>query len=150
MREGVLRFMKNCPVCATVPGGGKVSHPPLHPIPVQRPFQTVGVDVTDLPTPADGNCHIVVFQDYLMKWLLVCPVPDQKLIRLVWLLVEEVIPFFGIPEALLSNRGANLLSFLMKDNWQLMGIKTLNTTPYHLQCDGIVERFNRTLKAMVQ
>ena len=31
---------------------------------------------------------------------------------------------------------------------QLLGIKKLNTTSYHQQCDGLVERFNRTLKSM--
>ena len=150
MLTDVLQFAKNCPVCATVSGGGKVSRPPLHPIPVQRLFQIVGVDVMDLPTTADGNCHVVVFQDYLTKWPLVYPVPDQKSIRLVRLLVEEVIPFFGVPEALLSDRGTNLLSSLMKDICQMMGIKKLNTTSYHPQCDGMVERFNRTLKAMLR
>ena len=30
---------------------------------------------------------------------------------------------------------------------QLLGITKLNTTAYHLQCDGVVERLNRTLKA---
>ena len=70
------------------------------------------------------------------------PVPDQKAIRLVRLLVNEVIPMFGIPEALLLDRGANLLSHVMKD------VK-LNTTAYHSQCDGMVERFNKTLKAIL-
>ena len=37
----------------------------------------------------------------------------------------------------------------MTDICQLLGIKKLNTTAYHPQCDGMVERFNRTLKAML-
>ena len=78
------------------------------------------------------------------------PVPDQKAITLVRLLVEEVIPLFGVPEALLSDRGANLLSLLMQDVCQLLGVKKLNTTAYHPQCDGMVERFNRTLKSMLR
>ena len=46
---------------------------------------------------------------------MVFPMPDQKSQRIVKLLVEEVIPFMGPPEALLSDRGTNLLSHLMKD-----------------------------------
>ena len=38
----------------------------------------------------------------------------------------------------------------MKDICQLLGIKKLNTMAYHPQCDGMVERFNRTLKAMLR
>ena len=55
----------------------------------------------------------------------------------------------GVPEVLLSDRGTNL-SCLMKDICQLLGTKKLNTTLYHPQCDGMVERLNRTLKAMLR
>lgn len=32
----------------------------------------------------------------------------------------------------------------------MLGIKKLNTTAYHPQCDGMVERFNRTLKTVLR
>ena len=32
----------------------------------------------------------------------------------------------------------------------MLGITKLNTTAYHPECDGMVERFNRTLKAMLR
>ena len=66
----------------------------------------------DLPVTELGNRHVVVFQDFLTKWPLVFPVPDQIAVRLVKLLAEEVIPLFGVPEALLSDRGTNLMSHL--------------------------------------
>jgi len=127
-----------------------VNRPPLHPIPVSRPFQIVGVDVMDLPLTKSGNCHVVVFQDYLTKFPLVFPVPDQKAVRLARLLVEEVVPLFGVPESLLSHRGNNLLSHLMTDLCKILGTKKLNTTAYHPECDGMVERFNRTLKSYLR
>ena len=63
---------------------------------------------------------------------------------------EEVVPTFGVPESLLSDRGTNLLSHLMKDVCSLLGIKKLNTTAYHPQCDRMVERFNRALKTALR
>ena len=104
----------------------------------------------DLPITEAGNKHVVVFQDFLSKYPLVYPVPDQKSIRIARLLVEKVVPLFGVPEALLSDRGTNLLSHLMKDVCEMLGIKKLNTTAYHPQCDGMVERFNRTLKTALR
>lgn len=145
-----VEFCKRCPSCATVAGTGSRNKPPLVPIPVQRPFQIVGVDIMDLPATARGNRHVVVFQDFFTKWPLVFPVSDQKTIRIARLLAEEVVPFFGVPESLLSDRGTNLLSHLMLSLCELLGIKKLNTTAYHPQCDGMVERFNRTLKAMLR
>ena len=150
MYNDTMNFCRSCPECVTVLGSGKLVKPPLCPIPIQRPFQILGVDVMDLPITEKGNKHVVVFQDYFTKWPLVYPVPDQKATRLVELLTKEVIPFFGVPEALLSDRGTNLLSNLMKDVCSALGITKLNTTAYHPQCDGMVERFNRTLKAMLR
>ena len=131
MYEDVLSYCKRCPECATVSGAGCKHRPPL--IPIQRLFQKIGVDVIK---------HVVVFQDRFKKWPLVFPVPYQRAKRIARL---EVVPMFGVPEALLSDRGANLLSHLVLDICRLLGIEKLNTTAYHPEC---VERFNRTLKTM--
>ena len=104
----------------------------------------------DLSVTELGNCHVVVFQDFLTKWPLVFPVPDQKAVRLVKLLTEEVIPLFGVPKALLSDRGTNLMSHLMLDICKKLGIRKLNTTAYHPECDGMIELFNRTLKTAIR
>ena len=150
MYSDVSHYVRNCPECVTVSGGGRVNRLPLHPIPVQRPFQIVGVDIMELPKTTRGNKLVLVFQDFLTKWPMVYPMPDQKAVRICQILVEEIIPFFGVPESLLSDRGTNLLSYLMLDVCQLLGLKKLNTTAYHPQCDGMVERFNKTLKEMLR
>ena len=150
MHADIVTFCKSCPECATATGGCRPSKPHLSPIPVQRPFQIIGLDLMELPVTSQGNRYVVVFQDFLTKWPMVYPVPDQKTERIVKLLTEEIVPFFGVPEALLTDRGTNLLSHLMLDVCKLLGIKKLNTTAYHPQCDGMVERFNRTLKTMLR
>ena len=104
----------------------------------------------DLPLTKSGNRHVVVFQDFLTKFPLVYPVTDQKATSLARLLAKEVIPLFGVPESLLSGRGTNLLSHLMLDLCKMLGIKKLNTTAYHPECDGMVERFNWTLKSSLR
>ena len=126
-----MAFCKRCPECAIVMGAGWHHRPPLKPIPVQRPFQIVGLDIIDLPCTEKGNKHLVVFQDMFTKSPLVFPVPDQKAERIVKLLCEEVVPLFSVPEALLTDRGANLLSHLMLDVCTLLGTEKLNTTAYH-------------------
>lgn len=121
MYSDVANHCMSCPQCAIVNSSGRINRPPLHHIPVSRLFQIV-----------------VVFQDFLTKFPLVFPVPDQKPIWLTKLLAEEVI-LFGVPEA-----------HVMQDLCKLMGIKKLNTTAYHPQCDGMIERFNRTLKTILR
>ena len=103
-----------------------------------------------LPKTTQGNKYVLVFQDFLTKWPMVYPIPDQKSQRIADILVREVVPFFGVPENLLTDCGANLLSHLMMDICKLLGIHKLNTTAYHPQWNGMVERFNRTLKAALR
>ena len=150
MYHDTVQFTSRCPQCAIVTGGSRHHRPPLHSIPVSRPFQIIGVDVMELPTTDQGNRYVLVFQDFLTKWPMVYPMPDQKSIQIANFLVGEVIPQFGVPECLLSDRGTNLLSHLMTDVCKLLGIQKLNTTSHHPQCDGMVERFNRTLKTMLR
>ena len=150
MYNDVRTHCKNCPQCAVATGASRPGQPPLQPIPVSRPFQIFGVDVMDLPKTERGNKHVIVFQDFLTKWPVVVPIPDQKTTRIVRILVEEIVSVFGVPEALLSDRGTNLLSYLMKDVCGLLGIEKYNTTAYHPQCNGMTERFNRTLKTMLR
>ena len=56
---------------------------------------------------------------------------------------------FGVPESL-SDHGTNLLAKVMMDVCSLLGITKLNTRAYHPQRNGMVERMNRTLKAMLR
>jgi len=49
---------------------------------------------------------------------MVYPALDQKTGRIAQLVVEKIVPSFSAPEAILSDRGTNLLSFLMKDIWE--------------------------------
>ena len=68
----------------------------------------------ELPVTKKGNRYVVVLQDLFTKWPLVFPTPDQKSPRLVSLIVDELILVFRVPEAILFDWGANLLSHLME------------------------------------
>ena len=92
---------------------------------------------------------MVVLQDLFTKWVMVYSTSDQKAERIACLLVEEIVPFFGVPKALLSERGTNLLSHLMEDICKPLGTEKLNMTAYHPECDGAIERLNQTLKTML-
>ena len=48
-----------------------------------------------------------------------------------------------------TDQGRNFESKLIKEVCELLEIKKTRTSPYHPQSDGMVERFNRTLEAML-
>jgi len=66
---------------------------------------------------------------------------------------EALVSIFarvGIPDEVLSDQGTQFISKLMKEVGRLLSIKQLTTTPYHPQCNGLVEHFNDTLKTMLK
>lgn len=145
----VERFCKSCIECVSRKGCGRAVCPPLKSIPTGGPFSMVGVDVLQLPLTESGNKYVVVFADYLTKWVEAFAVPDQSATAIAKLLVEEVFCRHGAPEQLLSNRGANFLSELVLEICELLRIKKVNTSGYHPQTNGMVEKFNSTLIGMV-
>ena len=148
MRADIVKWTKSCQICATR-NVGKPVHPPLTSIPVAGPFDRVGVDVIRFPPSQRGNKYAIVFVDYLTKWPEVFPAKDQSALTIARLLVEKVVARHGVPTQLLSDRGASFLSNLMRKVYELLGLKKVNTTAYHPQTDGLVERFNRTLTDML-
>ena len=68
MHTDVLAYCKKCPECVVVTGAGRQHRLPLHPIPIQRPFQIIGVDIMDLSFTESGNKHVIVFQNMFTKW----------------------------------------------------------------------------------
>ena len=42
------------------------------------------------------------------------------------------------------------MSTLLAEVYRLLNIQRLRTTPYHPHCNGLVERFIQTLKAMLR
>ena len=55
----------------------------------------------------------------------------------------------GIPNEVLTDIGTQYTPALMKEVSRLLSFKQLVTTPYHPICNGLVERFNQTIKKML-
>lgn len=58
-----------------VMGYGRKRRPTLHPIPVERPFQVMGVDIMELPATNKENHYVTG-----LPGPLVFPASDQKAI----------------------------------------------------------------------
>ena len=84
--------------------------------------------------------------DFLIEWPEVFATADQSAPTIAKLLV---ISCHGVPKELLSDCGASFPSKLIAEICKIMGIKKINTTVYHSQSDGLVERFHWTLLDML-
>ena len=118
----------------------------LLPIPVEGAFDRVAVDALGpYPPSSKGSRYIVVFSDYLTRWVEAFPVASVQATVIARLLVDEIISRHGAPRVFLSDRGANFLSKIAAEVCNLFQSQKINTSSYHPQTDGLVERFNSTL-----
>lgn len=56
----------------------------------------------------------------------------------------------GIPKEILTDQGTAFMSPTLSKLYELLGIKSIRTSVYHPQTDGLVDRFNRTSKSIVR
>ena len=65
---------------------------------------------------------------------------------------EALIAIFshtGLPDEILCDQGTQFTSDMMREMLSLLSVSQLHSTPYHPQTNGVIERFNGTLKQML-
>lgn len=148
----ITRFCRSCDICQRTIHKGKVPKVPLTKVPViQTPFSRVAVDLIGPIFPATdrGNRFVLTLVDYATRYPEAIPLKNIE----TETVAEALLTIFsriGVPEEILSDQGAQFLSSVMKEVSRLLSIRQLITTPYHPQCNGLVERFNGTLKTMLK
>ena len=141
----IFKKYESCLVCATQE---RRQNPELHSIPVGEPFACIGMDFKEMDESLDKNRFALVFQDYLPKWPEVSPVADRTAL-VVAKCLAGLIYRHGVPSTIVHDHAPEFLSDVLQETAFILGIKQLPTSPGHPQCDGLVERLNRTLKTML-
>ena len=90
--------------------------------------------------------NILVITDHFTRYTLAVVMKDQTTKTVAKVFYECFIVVFGVPVKLLSDRGANFMSALVEELCAAFGIQT---TAYHTQCNGQVERFHQMLFCMI-
>ena len=143
-------YCRSCPECQkTAPGRGHRA--PLIPLPIiDEPFRRIAMDIVGpLPKSRAGHRYILVICDYATRY------PEAVALRSIDAehVAEELMKVFarvGIPQEVLTDQGSNFTSQLLREVYRLLQVQPIRTSPYHPQTDGLVERFNQTLKAMLR
>ena len=151
MSEDTRTWCKSCTICLTRKDAGKLIKAPLKPIPPPAaPMEMTAMDILGpFPETADGNKYILVFSDYFTRWPEAFAIKNQTAEVIAQIFVEQIIFRYGVPKKLLTDQGTNFTGNVLKAVNELFQILKLQTSPYHPQTDGLVERFNRTLANML-
>ena len=146
----IRNWCRSCNSCITRKTPAPSQRGPLGTISAGYPMQIVAADIVGpLPESDGGNSYILVVADYFTRWVEAFPLPNQEAVTVANKLVDEAFLRLGIPEQLHSDQGRQFESKLLGEVCRLLQIHKTRTTPYHPQCDGLVERYNRTLLSML-
>ena len=145
----VKEYCQTCEECQV--HGSHRSKAPMISLPtIGEPFKRIAMDVVGpLPRTSRGNRFILVVSDYATRYPEAIPLRNVTAKTVAEVLID-LFARYGIPEEILTDQGANFTSALLGELYRLIGVKAIKTSPYHPQTDGLVERFNRTLKSMLR
>ena len=148
----VQRFCRSGDICQRTVAKGKVGKVSLGEMPlIDTPFKRIAVDLVGPihPMSERGNRYILVIVDYATRYPEAVALPRIEAERVAEALLE-VYTRLGITQEVLTDMGTQFTSEVMREVGRLLTIKQLTTTPYHPICNGLVERFNATLKKMLR
>ena len=148
--QDVECWVKQCDQCQRRNPPHATPVAPLGTIQASYPFEKISWDIMGpLPTSSQGNKYILVVTDLFTKWVEAFPLKDTTTNTLATILLNEIVCRYGVPTSLHSDQGANLCSSVIHSLCQMLGITNTRTSAYHPQGNGQVERFNRTVEAML-
>ena len=98
-----------------------------------------------LPKTDCGNRFILTVVDHFTKHVEAYALADQNATTVARVFLNEFVSRFGVPYVLHTDQHANFESNLLKELSPMLNIKKRLTTPYHSQCNGKMERMNRTI-----
>ena len=116
---------------------------------ISKPFDKVDIDIVGpLPMTQSKSRYILTFIDVSTRWPEAVPLKDIKTTDVANALFT-IFTRLGIPKQILSDNGQQLVSNAMKEVLSMMGIDHRQSSAYHSQSNGMIERQNGTLKNML-
>ena len=115
----------------------------------QGPWDTLSIDII-VSLPLDHRHEfLIVFVDCYSKYTILIPSSNHTANTVSEALMRHVIPYFGTPRGLLSDRGREFISAIWTKLLRSLEIQQVLTSTYHPEGNAINERSHRTLTNML-
>ena len=146
MRKLVHQYVAKCESCQR--HKGKVEKPAiLHQYPRDiDPWDYTSMDfMGPLATTDKENRYLLVFVDYLSRFVELVPTSTKSAVTVAEALRERVITRHSTPKVLISDNAKEFCGEVMQNLCNFYNIKKVATVAYHPQANGLVERANRKI-----
>ncbi|KAK4819205.1 hypothetical protein QYF61_026821 [Mycteria americana] len=106
------------------------------------------IDFSELPKQ-NGYRYFLILIDTFSGWPETFPCRTNKAREVVKVLLKEIIPQFGVPIGMSSDRGPHFVADVVQQLSKFLGIKRDLRTSWRPQSSGKIERMNQTLKRQI-
>jgi Integrase core domain. len=142
--ENYVKKCQSCQVNKTL--GPRPTAPMEITTTARKHFERYALDIVAQTTVTNkGNRYILTSQDDLAKFVVAEPIPTQEAETVERECVHNIVLKFGIPEVVLTDQGSNFSSELFQKTCKLLRIKRTQTTAFHPESNGGIERGHRVL-----
>ena len=145
VRHDTSKWARECLSCQrskvirhTVPPIGEFIVP-------QKRFEHINLDLVTLPL-SNGYKYLLTIVDRLSRWPQAIPIPDMTTETVADAFAHGWVATFGVPATITTDRGSQFGTAIWTQLMATWGIKSITTTAYHPEANGMVERFHRRLK----
>ena len=146
----IKHFVRTCPVCQKARAPGRSGRAELGVMNlVTTPFLKVAIDIVGpLELTDRRNRYILTMVDMATRWPEAVALPNVTTETIIEAL-SNIFSRIGFPEEILSDNGPQFKSEMYEQVCRFFNTRVLKTTPYHPSSNGLVERFNGSLKNML-
>lgn len=151
LRKDILNWLKTCVPCQLNGTQSKAHQDVMHPLNIPKAFDRWHLDfVGELQETDSGNKWLLTAVDYLTNWPIARAVPVASQEAVADFIYEEIVMRFGCPSEIITDRGANFTSGLVKAYTKRVGINHKLTSAFHPRTNSKVERYNGIIKQMLR
>jgi hypothetical protein len=150
LRKDISDFIRECGECAKRKTGNRGIAPMGDALEANDFLDVVSLDIVGpLPITEKGNRYLLTFVDHFTRFCDAIPIARQDTETIAREFVTRIITQFGVPRKLLTDRGANFTSSLIKETCKLLKIQKLQTSSYNPRANGICEKMHKLLIDML-
>ncbi|GJT63078.1 reverse transcriptase domain-containing protein [Tanacetum coccineum] len=142
-------YVRQCDACQRSGNIFSRNEMPQNNIQVCEVFDAWGLDFMGPFPQSKGNKYILVAVEYVSKWVKAQALPTNDA-RIVVKFLRSLFARFGVPKALISDRGTHFCNSQLEKALQRYGVTRKLSTTYHPQSNGKTEVTNRAIKRILE
>ena len=145
LRADCSKWARECIECQRAKVGRNVVPEIGHFEVPKRRFEHIHADIAMVPT-SNGYSYLLTIIDHFSRWPTAIPLRNITTESVIDAFAHGWFASFGIPNDITTDRGSQFNSAIWNQLLRIWGVSHHQTTAYHPEANGLVERFHRRLK----